>query len=286
MTLRTRDVAVRGGELRVGEWGRDDGPVVVAIHGITASHLAWAAVADALPEVHLVAPDLRGRGASSDLPGPFGMTQHAEDMAAVLDALAVPDPLIVGHSMGAFVALVTAQRTKASRAPLLVDGGLPLELPPGYRPEDAERLLGPAAARLAMNFESRQDYREFWKQHPALGTDWSAAVEAYVDYDLAGVAPRLRSRTSAAAMVADSVQLYGDEAVSAALDAFADRSTLLTAPRGLQDAEPLYSAAALDRWRRRFPGLVVEEVPGVNHYTVVMSPRGARAVAGHIRRLL
>lgn len=287
MSYRTRDVAVRGGSLRVGEWGPDGAPAVVAIHGITASHLAWAVVAAALPELHLIAPDLRGRGASSELPGPFGMTQHAEDVAAVIDALDAPDPLIVGHSMGAFVALVAAHRIAATRAPLLVDGGLPLELPPGYGPEDAERLLGPAAARLAMTFESPQAYREFWKLHPALAADWSAALDDYVDYDLVGTAPLLHSRTSAAAMIADSVQLYGDEAVAAAVDALADRSTLLTAPRGLQDETPgLYPPAAIATWHDRFPGLVIEQVPDTNHYTIVMAPRGARVVADRIRRLL
>src|ERR1035437_3362297 len=59
MTYRTHDVPVDGGALRVGEWGPDDpgAPTVVAVHGITASHLAWAALAQAMPQVRLIAPD-------------------------------------------------------------------------------------------------------------------------------------------------------------------------------------------------------------------------------------
>ena len=53
--------------------------------------------------VRLIAPDLRGRGRSNTLPGPFGMTRHADDMAAVLDFLGVPRAVVVGHSMGGFV---------------------------------------------------------------------------------------------------------------------------------------------------------------------------------------
>ena len=88
MTYRTMDVPVRGGMLRVGEWAPadPDAPVVVAAHGITASHLAWATMADALPDVRFVAPDLRGRGRSNGLPGPFGMVQHADDLAAVSES--------------------------------------------------------------------------------------------------------------------------------------------------------------------------------------------------------
>src|SRR5215212_12048200 len=52
-----------------------DGPqVAVAVHGMTASAMAWSVVARALPrEWTLVAPDLRGRGRSADLPGPYGL---------------------------------------------------------------------------------------------------------------------------------------------------------------------------------------------------------------------
>ena len=63
-------VAVDGGDLFVGQWG-DRGPVVLALHGITSSHLAWSIAGEQLTaEVQLIAPDLRGRGNSSELPGP------------------------------------------------------------------------------------------------------------------------------------------------------------------------------------------------------------------------
>ena len=51
---------------------------VVAVHGITASAMAWPPVARQLSEDWtLVAPDLRGRGAASELPGPYGLKRHA-----------------------------------------------------------------------------------------------------------------------------------------------------------------------------------------------------------------
>ncbi|MBX6722584.1 MAG: alpha/beta hydrolase, partial [Dactylosporangium sp.] len=40
MTYRVDRVPVAGGDLTVGVWG-DSGPLVVAAHGITASHLSW-----------------------------------------------------------------------------------------------------------------------------------------------------------------------------------------------------------------------------------------------------
>lgn len=275
------------GALHVGEWGASDAPPVVAIHGITASHLAWAPLAAAVPELRLIAPDLRGRGASSLLGGPYGMAQHADDIARMLDALALDRIPLVGHSMGAFVALVTAHRhPDRVSSLLLVDGGLTLEPPAGHTIATVSQLLGPAAARLEMEFADREAYRDFWRGHPAFADEWSRELEAYVDYDLVGTEPHLRSRTSAEAMRTDQVELYGADSVVASLDELAHPATLLTAPRGLQNETPgLYSPEAIERWREALPSLVIEEVADTNHYTILMSARGASAVAEKVRQL-
>ena len=90
---RTVDVAVAGGDAarrRVGSGRRsDDAPAVLLIHGVTASHLSWPLVAERLPDVRVIAPDLRGRGRSNGLAGPAGLAAHARDLVAVLDALGV-----------------------------------------------------------------------------------------------------------------------------------------------------------------------------------------------------
>ena len=113
MTYRTYDVSVDGGSVRVGQWGPDDpdgtvGPTVIAVHRITGSHLAWAQVARAMPRVRLIAPDLRGRGRSAGVPGPFGMARHAGGLEAMTKVLGLPPALLVGYSMGGFVAVVAA----------------------------------------------------------------------------------------------------------------------------------------------------------------------------------
>src|SRR2546423_8338666 len=84
MQLRLLNVAVDGGDLRVLQWGTGK-RVAVAVHGITASGMSWQAVARHMPpDWTLAAPDLRGRGHSRDLPGPFGLDTHARDVVAGL----------------------------------------------------------------------------------------------------------------------------------------------------------------------------------------------------------
>jgi pimeloyl-ACP methyl ester carboxylesterase len=277
-SYRTVQVPVRGGMLAAGVWGADSAPTVLAIHGITASHKAWQSLADTMPHLRIIAPDLRGRGRSNELPGPWGMPTHADDMKAVLDAFGVERTLVIGHSMGAFVAATVAQRhASAVSEVILVDGGLPIPAPVGVSAEDLPRaLIGPAAERLSMTFENAQAYRDFWRKHPALSEDWSSAIEAYVDYDLHGTAPALSPSASYQAVLEDSLQLSGDVGYADALAAIPVRVTFLRAPRGLlNEPQALYSASTVREWEARVPSLTAADIADVNHYTIVMSRRGA-----------
>jgi len=299
MAYSTHDVPVAGGNLRVGDWRPSSSvdadpsavPTVIAIHGITGSHVSWALVAGALPQVRLIAPDLRGRGRSAGLPGPYGMAAHAADLEAVIEALDLPPAILVGHSMGGFVAVVAADLypNRFSEV-ILVDGGLPLAIPAGISKETLlAATLGPAAARLSMTFPDRAAYLEFWKKHPAFaGHQWSQAVVDYADYDLAGTEPQLRPSASLEAVRQDSMDLYDGGAALAALAGLASVKkpvTLLTAPRGLLNETPgLYSPSQVERWKTELPEVRFREVPDVNHYTIVLSAAGADAVAREVAR--
>jgi lipase len=291
---RTVDVPVRGGDLRVGIWEPETpgpAPTVLAVHGITASHRAWGAVATGLPEIRVVAPDLRGRGRSRDLPGPYGIGGHADDLAAVLDHFELPVATVVGHSMGAFVTMATvARHPDRVRRVLLLDGGLPLQVPAGMTADEATAaILGPAQQRLSMTFPTRESYRSFMRSNPALA-NWTAKLAEYVDYDLVGTEPELRPSTPFAAMLADSRSLQdaGDWLLPA-LESLADRpwrTPFLRAQRNLVDLEPgLYAAEWIAGWQSRLPGIEVRDLPGTNHYSMLFVDPGLAAVQSAIREV-
>lgn len=286
------DVPVRGGELRVGIWEPAEpasgsaAPTIVAIHGVTASHRCWLSLADRLPGYRIVAPDLRGRGRSNELPGPYGMAQHAADVSAVLDFLELPTAIVVGHSMGGFVSVTfTALHPERVAELLLVDGGVPLPLPAGVDPEKAAAaLLSSVSARLSMTFPDRAAYRQYFKAHPAFANDWTDAVTDYVDYDLVGSEPELHPATSAAAMSQDSFDQSDGAALLKAWAKVPAGTIFLRAPRGFLDDEPgLWPPDSLRAWREQFPELDVREVDGVNHYTILFNDAGLSAVAGAVR---
>ncbi|GAA3815234.1 alpha/beta fold hydrolase [Streptomyces chiangmaiensis] len=275
-TYRRTAVPLADGELTVGIWGSGR-RAVLAVHGVTSSHRAWQLVAERLPaDTLLIAPDLRGRGDSAALPGPYGMARHADDCVAALDALGYAEVVVAGHSMGGFVALVLADRhPERVRRLVLVDGGPPLPLPPGDTPEERlSAVIGPAAARLTMRFRDRDAYREHWRAHPAFA-EWTPAVEAYVDYDLTGEPGDLRSKASADAVRDDSVDLYTGGAAAGAWSRLRHEALFLRAELGMLGALPaLYQDPA--PIAARMPVRTIEDS---NHYTILLGPHGADSVA-------
>lgn len=282
--LREYRTPVADGELAVAEYGPADGTPLLAIHGITSSSRAWLALARQLPDYRIVAPDLRGRGRSRELPPSTGMRHHADDMARLIDALGLAPVPVVGHSMGAFVAVALADAHPDAVASLvLIDGGYPLARPAGVADGDlASAVLGPIAARLAQEYPDRAAYHDFWRRHPAFGGELNADLVAYADYDLVGEPPHLHTASTVEAIAADSLDLYGSDWHRAALARLASPTQLLRAPRGLLD-EPGGLYPDLAGTPPLAPALRVTDVDDVNHYTILMSDRGAAIVAAAIR---
>jgi lipase len=288
MAYEISSVPVRGGDLRVGVWG-ESGPLVVAAHGITSSHQAWPLVGEDLGRDHrFVAPDLRGRGASRDLPGPYGMAAHADDLAQVIKEFGDGPAILVGHSMGGFVIAETVRRhPDLVERLVLVDGGAPLPVPAGFDPaagdEEIEKAIratvGTAFARLTMTFESREAYRKLWQAHPSF-REWTAVLESYADSDLIGDAPELRAACQLDAAVRDARDLY---ALAGVVPATLPRpAVFLRAERGMFDQpdQPFYPLGYASQW---LPGITESTVPDTNHYTITLGSHGAAAVAAATR---
>ena len=281
MQLRLFDIPVEGGDLRVLVWGSGK-HVAVGLHGITASAMSWQAVARHMPsDWTLAAPDLRGRGHSRDLRGPYGADRHIADVTAVLRHFG-GRPVLAGHSMGAYVALLTRDaHPSLIRRLVLVDGGLPRPVPDGIDPEAAlEATLGPAMTRLRLTFPDTDAYLDFWRAHPALADHWTADVEAYARYDLVGAPGQLKARAVEDAVRADGRDMLTEKPFADALSHLSKPTPLLTAPAGLLGEPPGFQPPDLvAEWQERVPNLRPHLVPDVNHYTIMYEAVGAAAVA-------
>lgn len=221
------------------------------------------------------------------------MRVHVDDCISVLDHLGVEQAVVVGHSMGGFVAAILALHHPERVSQLvLIDGGVPLPLPP---PDvvDPEQLLtamlGPAIQRLQMTFESLDKYYDFWHAHPSVQEEggWNEVFEAYLAYDLMGEEPNLHSKTNVDAVFGDGRDTLESEDLKVAIEKITAPITFIRAPRGILNESPgLYSDEIANDLDERLPNFDSVLIDDVNHYTVTTSERGAMATAAEIRKVL
>lgn len=127
-------------------WGDRGAPGIVLVHGGAAHARWWSHVAPLLAargRHHVVALDLTGHGESGWRQRYDLATWSAEVMAVVEDTGMAPAPVVVGHSMGGFVAIgAAAEHGDALAGAIVVDS--PVRAPD---PESAEGRGGRAFRR-------------------------------------------------------------------------------------------------------------------------------------------
>ena len=268
--------------LPVTEWGSGNGPVVLALPGLGSSASAWRPLAAALPDRHVVSLDLRGRGDAQGMPGPTGLRGHARDVANVLVELDLRDVVVVGHSMGAYLAPLVAQEAPDRiRRLVLVDGGIRPSLPP---------FMGPRLTRLAFRRQLRSLDRE-WpdidavaakaKLHKVLASypQLRPVLLEVLEEEMARTeSGALRPRVDVDRCVEDAVDAFWGDDVPAALASVTVPIDLLLAANSKWDGQrPFIRDAAVAPWRDRLPQLTVTRLAG-NHYTIVFEGEVVAAV--------
>jgi len=266
--------------LAIGRAGEDPDPVV-CLHGITAQHRAFSAAARHLGRARgLVGVDLRGRGDSDKPESGYGLETHASDVIRVLDHLGLENAVLLGHSMGAFVALKTALAfPDRVRALVLLDGGWPrVERSPDELTEEekqeAEALkqgLARAFRRLDTTFESPEDYLDFWFPGRGLTMDHLPPELAdYYLYDLGKVKGGYNPKASRAAAEEDSPSVSSTSPTAEEMSGVSCPVALVRASEGFfPGSDPLISDEARDVMAGSLDIREEVLVEGANHYTML-----------------
>jgi lipase len=267
-------------DLAIGRAGEGPDPVI-CLHGITAQHRAFNAAARLLgPSRGLVGVDLRGRGDSDKPESGYGLETHASDVVRVLDYLNLHNAVLLGHSMGAFVALKTALvYPERVRALVLLDGGWPrLERSPGEMTaeerQEAEALeegLARAFRRLDMTFDSPEAYLDFWFPDRGLTLDdLPPDLADYYLYDLGEVEDGYRPKASRAAAEEDSPSVSSTSPTAEEMRGVGCPVALVRASQGFfPGSEPLISDEVSELMARPLDIRTEVLLEGANHYTML-----------------
>ncbi|MGV1007384.1 MAG: alpha/beta fold hydrolase [Dermatophilaceae bacterium] len=281
-----------------------DAPVVLAAHGITANGYWWLPLARELvrrgSRVRLLAACLRGRADSLEVGGPYGLAAHAADLVEIAQRLRVR-ALLLGHSMGGFVAtLAIARRPECFAGALLVDGGVSVPAPAGTDPlVVAGTVLRPALVRVRMRFPDEDAYVASWARHPALRPLMAAdddgllrrvaLHDALQSTDRDGVAvTAIRQAVAPEAILQDGRDVATDPQAAVAVQRGLEHGLpvgLVWARRGLFDQpQGVYDEAGLASAAPR--GLRTTCVEDANHLSVVLASPGVAVIADSLERLL
>src|SRR3954466_11867192 len=129
-----RDVVVAGARVAYRAWGPAGAPGVVLVHGGAAHSGWWDHVGPLLTGHRVVALDLTGHG-DSDRRTEYDPLLWAREVVAVAAAADLYRPVVVGHSMGGWVAVTVGVQHAAEVASVVV-----IDSPLNDQPPDEARL--------------------------------------------------------------------------------------------------------------------------------------------------
>ncbi len=112
--------------LHYADWGNENKPLLLLIHGGMDHARSWDRTAEELRnDFHVIAPDLRGHGDSSWASGSmYSVLESVLDTAVLVEKTGSPEVFIIGHSYGAFVSLLYAGfYPEHMKGLVLIEGG-------------------------------------------------------------------------------------------------------------------------------------------------------------------
>ncbi|HEX6839834.1 MAG TPA: alpha/beta hydrolase [Polyangia bacterium] len=198
-----RRLRVGDRNLRVRDEGESKRPPLVCVHGAGSSSVVWMEVVRRLsPQRRVVAPDLPGHGQSDrwHAPDDVSIAMYRDAVGTVCAQLKIERAILMGHSMGALVALDAAAAWPERVAGLvLVNSGVRLPV----APEIFVKLTGDFTrfgkwlARVVWSPATPRDVVERWGT-VAFTADQEVTLadfRAVERYDGAPFAPKVRAPT-------------------------------------------------------------------------------------------
>lgn len=262
-----------GVKIQVAVW-EGKGKPILCVHGLTANCRCWDLLASSLSPRHKVlAMDLRGRGLSDSPPSGYSVETHCKDILALMDDQGLERPVLMGHSLGAFISLVFAAKysQRVDRL-ILVDGGGKLS-----EAQMTKVFAGikPSLDRLGKIFPDFESYLALLKQAPFL-QPWNSFFETYFRYEVEDVEGGVRSRVHPKHIEEEAGNLKKMDS-SQFYKKVMTPTLILRATKGMLSEDDLVLPADVaERMVREIPNAKKVDVEGSNHYSILFQPNPMR----------
>lgn len=256
---------INGRKLQLADYPGKKG-TIIAIHGLTGTHKNMHYYAEALKnDYRFIALDLRGRGNSSRMDKRPSIFQHAEDIIDLINELEIENPILMGHSMGAFISTIVASKLDSVKAVILLDGAALMS-------NHQRDIVKPSLGRLSKEYDSPEGYIQETKEiYERLGVEWSPILENTVQYEIRREGDHWEHKSCESKTLADfeSFYSYSPKEVCASIQC----PVLLVYAKGeIGPFPPLfYETDYIET--KKYTKNIEMIVSACNHYTMVFENR-------------
>ncbi|MCM3709484.1 alpha/beta fold hydrolase [Sporosarcina luteola] len=276
MTKRQYKVELEGRYLQIVDYPGEKG-TIIALHGLTGTHKNMLHYAQSLQgDYRVIACDLRGRGDSSEMGDVPSIFSHAEDIKELMAVMGIKNPILLGHSMGAFISAIVASELPSVKGLVLLDGAARMS----GRQHD---IVKPSLGRLRKTYESKRAYIEELRQlYKRLGIKWTDAVQEIVEYEIHGTGNGWMHK-SANENIEDDFASFDFFNPIEVMGKIACKTLLIQADGGIGQFPPFFTDADYVETKKHTSKLTTFNSDS-NHYTMVFEKQ--EDILDEIRKFL
>lgn len=236
--------------------------MIIGIHGLTGNHKNLHYYSEALAgEYRFISLDLRGRGNSSETEADTSIEHHADDVIALLESLQIEEPILLGHSMGGFIAALVASRLKQTKALILLDGAAKAS-------EHQRQIVKPSLTRLSKRFESVESYvLETKAIYNRLGVEWTDVIQKNAEYEIRPFEGGWKHKSDPEQILKDFESFYAFDSKEVCSRIHCD-TLLVMAKGGIGPYPPLFFEKDFEDTKEHTKSINTF-ISDCNHYTMV-----------------
>ncbi|TQR21733.1 alpha/beta fold hydrolase [Psychrobacillus vulpis] len=263
--MEYRSIEINGGTLAYAEYEGSKG-VIIGVHGLTGNSKQLHYYAELLKgDYRFISIDLRGRGNSSAATENTGIEQHTQDIIALIDALNIENPILMGYSMGGFIMAKVASKRDDVKGVIILDGAATCT-------DHQRQIVEPSLGRISKHYESAEAYlEEIKKIYSNLGVVWDDHMESVGRYEITEVDGHWENKSDEAKIRQDFQSFYDYK--PAEVFANVECPVLLVHSTGVIGAMPALFLAESYNDTQQYAKNIHKITTDSNHYTLVFEKR-------------
>ncbi len=150
--MEAKQLTINGRSLKIFDSQNGEKGTILGLHGLSGNGYSLQYFAEEFSkEYRFITIDLYGRGDSKSSEDQSDLFQHAEDILGVIEALDLDEVIVLGYSMGGFIASIAAGQTETIKAVVLLDGFASMS-------EHQRPIIEPSLGRLSQVYPSKEHY--------------------------------------------------------------------------------------------------------------------------------